>query len=52
MEEVGSKAPARMGEADPLVEHPGVAAHPWVVFMYPSRGQLEELGKRSGLQGL
>ena len=51
MGEVGARAPARMGEADPLVEHPGVAAHPWVAFVYLSWGQLEELEKRSELQG-
>ena len=49
--EVDSRALARMGEADPLVEHPGVAAHPWVASVYLSQGQLEDPGKQSGLQG-
>ena len=48
---MGVRAPARMREADPLVEHPGVATHLWVAFVYPSRGQLEALGKWSRLQG-
>ena len=46
-----SRALARMGEADLLVEHPGVAAHPWIASVYLSRDQLEDPGKRSGLQG-
>ena len=51
MKEVGARALTRMGEADPLVEHPVVAAHSWVAFVYSSQGLLEELGKWSGLQG-
>ena len=35
MGEGDARAPARMGEADPLVEHPGVAAHLWVALVYP-----------------
>ena len=51
MGEVDSRAPTRMGEADPLVEYPEVAAHLWVASVYLSQGQLEDPRKRSGLQG-
>ena len=49
MGEVDPRAPAWMGEANPLVEHPGVAAHLWVASVYLSQGQLEDPGKRSRL---
>ena len=52
MGKVGSRAPARMGKVDPGEADPGEATHPWVASVYPSRGQLEEPGRRSGLQGL
>ena len=49
MGEEDSRAPARMAEADPLVEHLRVAAHLLVASVYLIRGQLEGPGKRSGL---
>ena len=49
MEAVGSKAPARMGEADPEEADSGEATHLWVGSVYPSRVQLEEPERWSGL---
>ena len=49
--EVDPRALAWMEEADPLVEHLGVAGNQWVASVYLSRSQLEDLGKWSGLQG-
>ena len=48
MGEVVLRAPAQIEEADPLVEHPEVAAHPWVASVYLIRDQLEGPGRRSG----
>ena len=44
MGEVGSRAPAQMGEADPEE-----ATHPWLASVYPSQDQLEKPERRSGL---
>ena len=51
MGEVGSRAPAWMGEADPEEADLEEVTHPWVASVYPSQVQLDKLGRRSGLQG-